>query len=374
VGFAIMIPILSSPFMKSRIASAQSESASRSKHWAQAIGMMDRSAITAVFGMGLGSFPRTFLLKDGDAASATFSYRRENGNGFLRLGSGKALYLEQRVPVEAGRIYTLALDLRSVDPQTELHVPLCEKSLQYSFRCKGASFRAKASGNRWEHQEVTFTSDEVGSGSWPMRRPVLLSLTRSRTGGLIDVDNVRLLDERGQDLIVNGDFSRGGARWHFSADDHLPWHIFSLWVQILFEQGWLGVLAVAVAVVAAIKQLGAGVWKGEWRYATLLAALCGFLLTGVTESLFDGPRVAMLFFLLLFIALLRPNWSALGSSRHDAATSQIGTKESHARRARESRVEGRNRTRGAHRMDRDIRHRHVTTPVAGHATQDSATM
>jgi len=36
---------------------------------------------------------------------------------------------------------------------------------------------------------------------------------------------------------------------------------------------------------------------------TLLALLYGFLLIGLTESLFDGPRVTALFFLLLFAAL-----------------------------------------------------------------------
>jgi hypothetical protein len=40
--------------------------------------------------------------------------------------------------------------------------------------------------------------------------------------------------------------------------------------------------------------------------SALLAALGGFLLTGVTESLFDGPRVTTLFFLLLFVGWLRP--------------------------------------------------------------------
>jgi hypothetical protein len=123
-------------------------------------------------------------------------------------------------------------------------------------------------------------------------------------GGFVDIDNVRLLDKGGHDLLVNGDFSQGGARWFSSADDHLPWHIFNLWVQILFEQGWLGVLAVTTAVLISLTRLASGMWRGEVLSTSLLAALCGFLLIGLTESLFDGPRVTTLFFLLLFVSLL----------------------------------------------------------------------
>jgi VanZ family protein len=342
VGLAVTIPIVSGPFMQSRLTAAQSESAARTKHWAQAKDMMDANATTALFGMGLGSFPRTFLVKDRGAASATFSYAREGDNGFVRLGSGKNLYLDQRVSATAGRIYTLSLDLRSADSKGGVHVPLCEKSLQYSFRCKQMGFQVKAAGKSWEHNEVTFSSEQIGSGTWLLRRPVVLSLANSLPGGVVDVDNVRLLDESGHDLIVNGDFSHGGARWFFSADDHLPWHIFNLWVQILFEQGWLGVLVIAVAVLTTLARLAHGMWTGEWLSATLLAALCGFLLIGVTESLFDGPRVTTLFFLLLFVGLLRPNWRGRASNGRTSPVSQRP-------------VTGPDAQRGAYHVQRDIR-------------------
>jgi hypothetical protein len=108
-------------------------------------------------------------------------------------------------------------------------------------------------------------------------------------------------------LIANGNFSGGGSRWFFSADDPLPWHIFNLWAQILFEQGWACVVALTIAVLLSLRRLAIGMWRGDLFSATLLAALGGFLLTGLTESLFDGPRVTTLFFLLLFLGLLRPS-------------------------------------------------------------------
>jgi hypothetical protein len=168
------------------------------------------------------------------------------------------------------------------------------------------SFPINAAGTTWEHNEATFNADLIGAGPWLLRRPVALSLTNSQQGSIVDVDNVRLLDAAGRDLIANGDFSQGGARWLFAADDHLPWHIFSLWVQILFEQGWIGVLALVVAVATSLARLASGMARGDLFAATLLAALVGFLLIGLTESLFDGPRVTTMFFLLLFTALLHP--------------------------------------------------------------------
>jgi len=67
--------------------------------------------------------------------------------------------------------------------------------------------------------------------------------------------------------------------------------MFNVWVQILFEQGWVGVVALTVAVLMSLRRLAIGMWRGDLFSATLLAALDGFLLIGLTESLFDGsPR------------------------------------------------------------------------------------
>jgi hypothetical protein len=313
-GLAVMIPILTGSFMEARLAGTQTDAATRTRHWARTIDMMDKDLTTTLFGMGLGSFPKAFLFKYRDVVSATFSYEREDGNGFLRLGSGKTLYLDQRVPVVAGESYTLSLDLRSANPEATLAATLCEKSVQHSFRCKAASFQRGVAATGWEHRELKLESGQVGSGPRLMRRPVTLSIANARLGSVVDVDNVRLLDESGRDLVANGDFSGGGSRWFFSADDHLPWHIDNLWVQILFEQGWAGVAALTAAALISLRRLALGTWRGDLFSATLLAALGGLLLVGLTESLFDGPRVTTLFFLLLFLGLLRPSVTPVSSA------------------------------------------------------------
>jgi hypothetical protein len=306
-GLAVMIPILTGSFMEARLSGTQTDAATRTRHWGRTIDMMDRDLTTTLFGMGLGSFPKVFLFKTRDVVPATFSYAREDGNGFLRLGSGKTLYLDQRVRVEVGDRYTLSLDLRSADPQASVAATLCEKSVQHSFRCKVASLQRGAAATGWEHREVKLDSGQVESGPLLLRRPIALSIANARLGSIVDVDNVRLLDESGRDLVANGDFSGGSSRWFFSADDHLPWHIDNLWVQILFEQGWAGVVALTAAALISLRRLALGMWRGDLFSATLLAAVVGFLLVGLTESLFDGPRVTTLFFLLLLLGWLRPS-------------------------------------------------------------------
>ncbi len=305
-GLAVILPIMSGPFMKARLAGTQEEAVTRTQHWARAIAMIDDGARATWLGMGLGSFPRTLLFKGHDSASATYSYARENGNAFVRLGSGKPLFVGQKVSVLPGRKYTLSLDLRSARANSTIAVSVCEKSVQQSFRCKELRFQVNTAGNDWSHNQASFDSGEIGAGPRLLTRPVVLSIANAGSSTIIDVDNLRLVDEAGDELIVNGDFSRGGARWFFSEDSHLPWHVHNLWVQILFEQGWFGVLAVAVAVATSLMRTAIGMWRGDLFSAAILAAVCGGLVIGVTESLFDGPRVTTLFFLLVFSGMLRP--------------------------------------------------------------------
>jgi hypothetical protein len=198
------------------------------------------------------------------------------------------------------------MDLRSPATGAALDALLCEKSLQQSFRCASASFPVTTSDFAWGRHERKIDTEFIGSGSPLQRRPVVLVLVNSGKASAVDVDNVRLVDNNGHDLVANGDFSEGGAHWFFSADDHLPWHIFNLWIQILFEQGWVGVIAAAIAVAMALARLADAAWRGDFFCTATLAALVGMLLVGLTESLLDGPRVALLFFLLVFVGLAFP--------------------------------------------------------------------
>jgi O-antigen ligase len=86
-------------------------------------------------------------------------------------------------------------------------------------------------------------------------------------------------------------------------------------VQIFFEQGLAGLLAFGILVVIALARLTASAWRGDLFATTLLAALGGFLLVGLFDSLFDAPRLTALFFLLLFLALRRTSMSGAAARR-----------------------------------------------------------
>ena len=303
IGLIVLVPIVLGSFMEARLSGTQVEAITRARHWARAVAMMESDLPTQLFGMGLGSFPKTLLLKQPEAASASFRFDREGDQAYLKLGSGRPLYVDQRLASAAGGSYTVSVEMRSSNPNARLDAMLCEKSIQYSFRCQSASFRSGTAGI-WEHRDAVLSAGSIGSGPWFFRRPVALSLTNPLRGTVVDVDRVRLLDASGRDRLVNGDFSAGGARWFFAADDHLPWHIFSLWVEVFFEQGWLGVLAVAGFVLPALRNDAVAAWRGDLYAGVLLASLAGFLAVGVTESLFDGPRVTTLFFVLALLSMI----------------------------------------------------------------------
>ena len=307
-GIALSIPVLEGTYMPARWAAVGQDAGVRSRHWRDAIAIMDDGPRAILFGMGLGRFPETHFYRSPEGkVSGTFRFSREAGNVYLSLGAGESLYYGQRVPVEPGRSYAIELDVRSANPGAELTLPLCQKSILYSYDCEWKTLPVKGANSGWNHHRLEIKSGALGKGRWYQRRPVELALVNLKPGTVVDVDNVALLDlaER-RNLVQNGDFSRGHDRWFFSTDSHLPWHVKNLAVQVFFEQGGLGLLAIGLAVIFGLARLCQNVARGDLFSGVLLAALAGFLLVGLFDSLFDAPRLTLLFFLLLFTATARP--------------------------------------------------------------------
>jgi hypothetical protein len=153
-----------------------------------------------------------------------------------------------------------------------------------------------------------FNSGAVGKGH-PLyqRRPVSLSLLNDSGGTTVDVDNVQLLDSAGDNLIKNGDFSAGNDFWFFSADNHLPWHIKNLWVHLFFEHGWLGLIFFNLMLLFSLAALLKHAFSRDPVSLIVSSSLCGLLTVGLVDSLFDFPRVTLLFFLLTLFGALRPS-------------------------------------------------------------------
>ncbi len=297
LALAVAFPILKGPFTQARLAQTGGDLGIRLAHWSDALRMRDPGWSTALFGMGLGRYPETHYWRSSENRAATYRLAAEGDNTFLRLGSGSPLYLEQFVAIRPQRGYTLSLNARSAQPGTHITVSLCEKWLLTSARCAFTSSLITGNG-RWQPLQVLLSSADVGSGPWYRARPVKLSLFTASAQAVVDVDDLRLRDEAGGDLLRNGDFTQGLDRWFFSVDNDRPWHIWSLPLQVLFDQGWLGVIALALIVALGVWRTAGAAWRGDSMAGALLAASLGFLAISTLDSLVDSPRLLMLFLLL----------------------------------------------------------------------------
>ncbi|GAB4271727.1 MAG: hypothetical protein Kow0092_26620 [Deferrisomatales bacterium] len=311
VAAGIAAPVLGGSFARQRFARLEDDLRTRLAHWKGALALRDPGWRAAAFGMGLGTYPRLYAERNRDGmVPYRFRYETEGGNTFIRLRSGDYLYMGQPVRPSPGETYRLGFDARSSSPRAALTVPICEKALLYSFRCSWNRFLLTPDG-RWHRYERVVDLGGLGAPLGrrlgPLsRRPVEFAFFAPQPGSTVDVDNLSLVGADGRDLVVNGDFSRGGDRWFFTTDNHLAWHTKSLAVHLLVEQGWLGLAAVASLVLGAVGALIRRLREGEPSAPVLLSSLAGFLAVGAWGTLLDTPRLALLFFLLVFLSFLRP--------------------------------------------------------------------
>lgn len=303
VAGLIAWPIISGKFSQARLATIQSDLDTRIAHWKDALDIMSQAG-NPVFGVGAGTFPAAFYWYSSVLTRpSAYAFSEQGGDVFLRLGGGESLYFEQVVPIVPGQTYRLILDARSSAKSAALTVPVCEKALLYSFTCAWNTIRLKSTPGKWQRWEVHIKTDNFGPPGSLLKRPVKLSMFNQNKANVIDVDNVKLLDRQGNNLVRNGDFSNGMQFWFFSTDSHLAWHAKNLFVHVLFEQGWLGLIAfllvLSVAGISLFRRSGHDVMA-----LTMLVSFAAFLIVGLVDSLIDEPRLDFLFFWLLIIALI----------------------------------------------------------------------
>lgn len=303
----LVIPVFKGDLMKSRINVVNKDSEIRFKHWIAAYEAMDDNLFTQLFGMGLGSFPRTyFWLNQDNAHPSTYRIGAEADNQYLALQSGDGLFIGQYIKALPHQQLKLSLDIRGMESNTKLYVPICEKSLQYSFRCVSTEF--KVTSTEWQRMQAVIEMDQVGAYSadiangW-LTRPIQFALYAvGEDYKVIEVDNLSLIDENNRNLLNNGDFSNGSDYWYFATDQHKPWHIFNIWFHVLFDMGWLGLVSFILLLVYVYYRLVNSLQHDEYA-PILLASFTGFLIVGFVDSPFDAPRLAFLFSMLVIFAI-----------------------------------------------------------------------
>jgi hypothetical protein len=232
------------------------------------------------------------------------------------LDWGEFYRVSQRLAPSAVPV-VLRLKMRT-EQAAQLHVEVCAKQLLYDDGCVTAkhSVKQRAEGaGAWRQLQLPFTSRPLDAGTWWAPRPLVFSVAVANRGAVIDVDELSLLDASGRELLLNGDFSSGLSRWFFSSDrHHLPWHIKSLPLHVLFDQGVFGLVIHALLAIGALWRVTVGSGRGHPLAPPLAAGLVGLLVIGLFDSVIDAPRIAFVYYLLLLVALTLPR-----PSRREAA-------------------------------------------------------
>jgi hypothetical protein len=315
VGLAAVVGIAAAVFgggayMADRFSSSERDANDRLQHWRDGIGMLITPA-DWVLGKGAGSFPKHYLFnvrgRDFPGGSSKGS---QNGESYLVLSGpshevsfGELFRVAQRVPVVPGARYSVVLDMRTTRA-ARLHLELCERNLLYVEECAIAAVAIPATGEVWRRQVVPLDGARLEGGPWYAPRPAYFAMAAESPGSRVEIDYISLIGPDGRELLANGNFAQGMTGWFTTSDRfHLPWHIKNLGLNILFDQGVVGLLLFVMLTGGALFRLAAGAARMHPFSPFLAAALAGFLVVGLFDSLLDVPRLAFLFYLLTFVGL-----------------------------------------------------------------------
>ncbi len=307
----VLVVMCLGDFMGSRVSAGERDLIGRLQHWQEGLSLL-RTPPEWLLGRGLGRFPASYSQTvPGRAMPGRLQIVEAGEGSHLRIfrpphsaRAGGAFELLQRVPAfVAGSTYTLAMDLRALQP-AKLHAGLCHQHLLYAANCAQTGLTLSGKDEQWDHFTLTLTAGKDGSRGWPVPWLGFLSLRLEGGADFVDVDHLSLLDAKGHQLLDNGDFSSGMAHWFFAGRHYfLPWHVDSLFIETLIDQGVVGLLLLLGLLGMAFANLLRGRGREHVLAPYLLAALTACLVVGIFSSVLDMPRPAFLLYLLSCFAL-----------------------------------------------------------------------
>jgi hypothetical protein len=304
--------MLGGAYMTDRFATGSTDLQGRQQHWARAFSLLE-GPLAWAFGQGTGRYPASHFMS-GQTSDQTGDHRLVEAGGGRHLvltagkhtqGWGELYRVSQRIGSFDGAV-TVTLDVRAVQP-AGLHAEVCNKHLLYDSGCQVAAIPVKALPGQWQPLTLVLPGKGLSHGSWLAPRFVVFSLAVNDSGRSLEIDNLRATDASGRELLANGSFDDGLARWFFSSDrNHMPWHMKNMLLHVLFEQGGVGLLLLCTVVLAALWRVVGGKARDHAAAPALAAGIVGFLVVGLFDSLLDMPRAAFLFYLLVGLALILP--------------------------------------------------------------------
>lgn len=315
VAAAVVVALiagLNTSFMRLRVSLIWPNLVTREANWGGGLGRRDSGTMTWLLGMGTGAYPRFAALRSPpDQQPGNYVVRHEGDRTYLETVFGQDFYFGQKVPVVHGATYTVQFDMRAESPDTQMTVHLCSKLLLYSADCHILPLRPVLSQN-WQSVSETLPAP-IQRGALPA--PVELAFSTG-PGMKVDIGNVRMIGPDGRNVVVNGDFARGTARWFFTSDYHRLWRILDSPLSVWFEGGMLGVISLSLLLLSAFGGALDAIRRGEPLGAPIAGAMVGITLCGLFDNVFEAPRIALLFDLVAMLGLML-GWPPRSDTRPD---------------------------------------------------------
>ena len=295
-----------SRFMEGRLGKLMPDLAWREQLWSEGLALRPDSVGPWLFGMGLGSYARTTRAAAPRAeGQGNVALKTDGATRYLAIESGQPLYIGQRIGVAPDQSYRLSFSFRSPDGDGVVAAILCEKMMLYSVRCSRRLEARPQKSGAWQRFEATIATGQIARRTRLrlFRRPTELAFFLPRAGSSADLTDVRLTDPAGRELVANGDFSHGLARWFPTDDRHTLWRIENQYMMILFEEELIGLGAFVLLAAVALGGILGALPRGDPMAPALAASLAAFLASALFDCPLEVPRLAALFYLVAFAAM-----------------------------------------------------------------------
>ena len=303
---------LGNTYMAGRFSKSGSDLDGRKSHWSSIASLL-RTPADLAFGIGLGRLPEAyFWTAPGNQFPGGYALRYDQAGSSLSLiaprhplGWGDMLRVGQQVSRDAQQPFVLRLQYRA-EAASELHAEVCRRQLIYARECAVRS-QGLPPSHDWKSLLLILNSSNMGKPA-AFAPPLFFALALGRPGTVAELRDISLVDARGTSLLENGELRpdrRGGlAHWFFTSDRlHLAWHAKNLWLALTCDLGLLGMAVFTLLLIGALARLALGRARGQALATVLVAALLGFAIVGMFDSLIDVPRVATLALLFVWLAL-----------------------------------------------------------------------
>lgn len=277
----------------------------RLAHWSQGIALLQGGGAWLA-GLGMGRYPTAYRdhphpLREDPGGFEVFAgpepFMRLTGPQHSR-GLAAEFGASQRVTLARPGPLRVQGELRAPGGAAQLYAAICERALIYELHCAEAAVAARP--GVWQPFEATLDVSALRVGAGWLDPPMMLTVAASGVRQAVDLRGLRLLDAGGADLLRNGDLRQGSAHWLLTGRFHYPpWHLDSLYVELLVERGiagLIGCLGCLLFALARVWRAGAGARAFE---RPLAAALVSVLALGAVSSVFDAARGTLLLGLLV---------------------------------------------------------------------------